>query len=313
MIGFHCYFLAALTMEVVGNVAVVIGAVSATVGIINGVLNLLDHRKKMRVSQKKNVVAVIGVMTWVLLAVGMIFIILSMLIHFDIIPKQPPNHEPVIAKKPVIEPPKRDSFPVMTSYHPSGQMGDIGDLISTARLPDIDRFEYEPNGRPLHEWGFKYINGILNEKPAQFAGVMYLNPNGNFGTVPNGGLDLSDVAEQLRWEARCGAGEVNVEFVLGGITWIWDDATKTKKPAPYPDSLPETSLGTKKLTTTWQPFVVDLRERGRVADDFNKTIGGFGWIITWAANGVEPAEDGLSPKEKKVFTIEIRNIRYERK
>ncbi|MCX5645049.1 MAG: hypothetical protein NTZ17_10260 [Phycisphaerae bacterium] len=225
-------------------------------------------------------------------------------------PPQPTySASPSVMKQPA----NRDSASVMEEYHPSGLMGDIGDLRPTARMEEADQFTYEPQGRGSHEYDYKYVNGILNERPAQFAGVMYLHPRGNWGTDPAGGCDLRDVADVIRWEARAVDGTVNVEFLIGGITWTWDEMAKKKVPAPYPDSLPHTDLGTKRLTSEWKLFEVDLREKGRVRDDFKKVVGGFGWVITWAANGLKMSDDALSPNQKKVFIIEIRNIRYERK
>lgn len=298
-------------MQVVRDTAAVAGALAAVVGAVIVALNIREHRRRVPASGRKSglvnkvgeLVKAVRMFSWVLLVTGVGLIAWSM---HTMIPMRP---EPPV----VPEPNHGDYFPVMANYHPSGLMGDIGDLRPTARMEDADQFTYEPLGRSPHEWDYKYVNGMLNEKPAQFAGVMYLHPRGNFGTDPEGGLDLRDVADVLRWEARSVNGEVYVEFVIGGITWIWDEAVKEKKAAPHPGSLPHTSLGTKKLTSAWQACTVDLHERGRVADDFRRTVGGFGWVITWAANGMELAEDGLSPKEKKVFTIEIRNIRYERK
>ena len=287
---------------IVGSVTGVICAVCALWTIYKAYKHRRGAYPKERGSEAIKVMIVISKRPLIVLVIGIV------LIAFGIggIPK-------------LIDLPERltttsgKSFPVMANYHPSGLMGDIGDLKPTARMENADQFKYEPLGRGPHEWDYKYVNGILNEKPAQFAGVMYLHPRGNFGTDAQGGHNLSNVSDILRWEARSVGGEVYVEFVIGGITWTWDEAAREREPAPFPDSLPHTSLGTMKLTTAWQAFSVDLRGRGRDADDFKSTIGGFGWVITWAANGVELDEDGISPKQKKVFTIEIRNIRYERK
>jgi hypothetical protein len=298
----------------IGDVASVVSAVAGVVCAVIAAWSIRKDYKKARPSGKRGGVVskaaelmiVVQMRSWVLLVVATMLVAFSSVDTYKLIRASANPPAPA-------EPNHGNSFPVMANYHPSGLMGDIGDLRPTARMQDADQFTYEPLGRGAHEWDYKYVNGMLNEKPAQFAGVMYLYPRGNWGTDPQGGHDLRDVADVLRWEARSVMGEVNVEFVIGGITWVWDEPARERIAAPYPDSLPQTSLGTKKLTTSWQAFNVDLHERGRVADNFRRTVGGFGWVITWAANGVELAEGGLTPKEKKIFTIEIRNIRYERK
>jgi hypothetical protein len=225
------------------------------------------------------------------------------------LPAAPPSEPAADLARPT----NRESVSVMQEYYPSGLMGDIGDVSPTARTEEADQFIYEPLGRSPHEWDYKYIDGTLNERPAKFAGVMYLCPRGNWGVDSNGGRDLRSVADMIRWEARSVEGTVDVEFLIGGITWTWDEKAKQRVLAPYPDSLPYTNLGTKRLTPEWKLFEVDLREKGRVRDDFKRVVGGFGWVITWAANGVRMSGDGVGPDQKKVFVIEIRNIRYERK
>ncbi len=303
-------FAVTQAMPSIGDIASVVGAIAGVICAVVAMWSICrDYSRKHTRPKKRGVVSratelmiVIRGRSWVLLMIAIVLVAFSSggmnkLIRLS--ERQPTYYG--------------NSFLVMANYHPSGLMGDIGDLRPTARMPNADQFTYEPLGRAPHESDYKYVNGVLNEKPAQFAGVMYLHPGGNFGTDPKGGYDLRNVSDVLRWEARSVEGEVYVEFVIGGITWIWDELARERIPAPYPDSLPHTSLGTKKLTTTWQSFNEDLHKRGRVADDFKRTVGGFGWVIAWAANGVELDEEGISPKEKKVFTIEIRNISYERK
>lgn len=201
-----------------------------------------------------------------------------------------------------------ESFSVDGNYYPSGKMGDIGD-IEIKRDVGADQFTYEARGRPSHEWDWKYINGELNNAPAKFGGVMYLDPPNNFGQV-YGGFDLRPVREILRWEAR-GVGEnVVVEFVIGGIDWVWDEKEKKKVKPPYPDSMPGTRV-TKKLISDWQSFEYSLSRLEK--KNFKRVVGGFGWVINWGSNGVKTNESGTGAENPKTFTIEIRNIRYERR
>lgn len=210
---------------------------------------------------------------------------------------------------PTDTPAQPEVFLVSSNYDPSGYMGDTGD-ITVAKLPNVDQFIYETEGRGPHEFEFKYIGGELNPNPAQFAGVMYLNPPGAFGTDPDGGHNLQNFQRVLKWEARSVEGEVNVEFVIGGVTWIWDDQTQMKKPALHPDTMGRTSLGTKTLTKEWQSFEYDLSHK--LEEEFERVVGGFAWVISWGSNGLKLKEDKTGPEESETFIIEIRNIRYER-
>jgi len=204
------------------------------------------------------------------------------------------------------------SFSVSDGYHPSGKMGDIGD-VDVLRIAGSDQFIYEVMGRGPHEGDWKYVNGELNDRAAQFGGVMYLHPPNNWGTDPNGGRDLHQTRDTIAWEARSLDQEVYVEFVIGGVNWIWDEEQCKKKGAPHPDSMPYTRLVVKKLTADWQSFEEDLKEKGLKEEDFKKVIGGFGWVISWPPNGIRSINEGKAPDVVKKFQIEIRDIRYERR
>jgi len=191
-------------------------------------------------------------------------------------------------------------------YFPSGKVGDIGDVSF-----GTGRFIYEPLGREPHEYEWKYNeDGSLNPNPAEFAGVCWLNPAGNFGTMSGGGKDLSDY-NKIHWEGRSLGDPVNVEFFIGGVTWIWgkdsDGKPKIVEP-PYP-GVPKYGLGTYKLTSDWQEFDVPLHI-GKA--DLKRVICGFGWVASWGNNDVQLNEDGTGPVEKKKFEFEIREIRYEK-
>lgn len=201
------------------------------------------------------------------------------------------------------------SFVVYPEYDPSGYLGDIGD-ISVEKGSASVRFTYETNGRGPHEWEYKYIDNEFNLIPCQFAGVMYLNPPNNWGEDANGGFDLRDTRQVVKWEARSMTGVVNVEFVIGGINWKWDEKTKERIAAPYPDSLPRHSLGTKTLSEDWQSFEADISNIPE--ENFRSVVGGFAWVISWGSNQVQINDSMTGPEQSRTFTIEIRNIRYER-
>ena len=199
-------------------------------------------------------------------------------------------------------------FDVDASYHTSGKMGDTRD-ITISELDILTRFTYQTEGQGPHQWDWTYINRELNPEPAQFAGVMYLDPPNNWGELEEGGYDLRGF-RQITWEARSVEGDVYTQFVIGGIVWQWDDINRDKVNSPYPDSMPRTSLGTKRLDNGWQSFSFDLSQLPE--ETLACMIGGFGWVISWGSNGVEINAARIGPIQAKTFIIELRNIRYEK-
>jgi hypothetical protein len=200
------------------------------------------------------------------------------------------------------------SFPIYPEYDPSGIMGDVGD-VHIQKYQEFVRFIYETSGLGPHEWEYKYIGGNLNSAPAKFAGVMYLNPKNNWCTDLRGGYDLRGF-RTIKWEARSVSGEVNTEFVFGGVNWRWDDVNKVKQNCTYPDSLPSKSMGIKLLNATWQEFRYDLTQLSD--DDLRYVVGGFGWVINWESEGVRFVPEKNGSDKSKTITIELRNIRYEK-
>jgi hypothetical protein len=201
-----------------------------------------------------------------------------------------------------------ESFSVYPDYDPSGYMGDIGDIVNVEKGPEGVRFTIEVGGQGPHEWEWKYVQGELNPDPAKFAGVMYLCCG--WGEKP--GFDLRAFHRKIAWEARSLSGEVNVEFVIGGVDWIWDDGKRVKISPHCPDSLRQKRLGTYLLTGEWKSFEADLADIPE--EEFVNVIGGFAWIITWGSNGIELNKTPTppAPEEPETFIIEIRNVRYER-
>lgn len=207
-----------------------------------------------------------------------------------------------------IAPSNTGTFPIEGKYEPSGIMGDIDD-VRIMKSVDFTRFRYTTTGKGRHEWDYKYDRNELSNRPAQFGGVMYLSPPNNFGNVC-GGFDLSSVRRVIKWEARSSVGEAKVEFIIGGVTWAWDEDSKKKSTPPFPDSMPRTTLGIKKLTQQWQTFEFNLSDLPE--SYFTRVVNGFTWVISWGSNDVNLNDDGTVPEKQKTFEIEIRNIRYER-
>lgn len=199
-------------------------------------------------------------------------------------------------------PPEAEYFSVDDNYAPSGKMGDVGDLHVSKREGSTV-FEYGPEGREPHEWEYKYVGGKLNPAPARFGGVMYLDPPNNFGTRC-GGFDLRKFRRAVEWRARSLEGPVNVEFIIGGVEWVWDEERKARVASPFPDSMPRVSLGTKLVTPQWQDFTYQLSARPPA--DFARVVAAFAWVIA------ERPPGRASPERPKPFVIELSGIRYVR-
>jgi hypothetical protein len=203
--------------------------------------------------------------------------------------------------------PQGSVFDLNKYYVASGKMGDIGDVEIADTV-----FTYTTKGRGPHEYEWKYdLDGKAVERPAGFGGVVWLSPANAFGTDSQGGYDLTGF-KTLKWEARSIGADVNVEFFIGGINWIWKqtDAKPARVPAPYPDTMPRIGFGIKKLTPDWQQFEVSLADQP--TNNFLRVVGGFGWVANWGSNEVESNEDGTGANTNKVNKFEVRNIRYER-
>jgi hypothetical protein len=185
-------------------------------------------------------------------------------------------------------------------------MGDIGDL-SVVKRSDYTRFTYTAIGRSPHEWEYKYVGGVLNPDPAQFAGVMYLSPPNNWGDVA--GSDLRAFGHSISWEARSLRGPVSIEFVIGGVAWKWDYRSKTRVSVTCPDTLRRRGLGVYSLGTRWRHFSVDISDIP--TDQFYNVEGAFAWIISWPNNGVTLNRRRTHAVVPKTFVVDVRNIRYQ--
>lgn len=197
-------------------------------------------------------------------------------------------------------------FSVEGHFWPTGKTGDIGD-VGIAPLADLERFTYTTNGHGPHEYEWKWVDGKLNPEPAQFVGVMYLNPANNFGKDPTGGFDLRGY-RLVKWGARSLTGRVNVGFSMGGVTWVWDNKTLVQVTPPFPESLSVKTLGIQTLDSNWQEFEAPFAPE----DDLRCVINGFAWTINWPSNDVRLNETRTGPENPRTFQFEVRDIRYER-
>ena len=182
-------------------------------------------------------------------------------------------------------------------------MGDVEDIQFThGSESDVFTYTPTPGGGSKHEWQYKYIDGVPNPNPAKFGGVMYVNDRfpGHPGTNQADGVDLTCCMSHLSWEARSDNQGATVNFVFGGVSWRWQGNQIAD--LPYPDTLPVRALGTYKLFENWRSFSFDLRSAGLHELDFKRVIGAFGWTISWP----------IPPEPGRKYTLEIRNVRYQR-
>lgn len=135
-------------------------------------------------------------------------------------------------------------------YYPSGWMGDI---------PSIS---FDSNWTSDCYSGDSCIKITFAAKGSNWAGIYWLEPENNWGTVPNAGYDLTGATKITFWAKGKNGGE-QIEFFAGGVT------------GTYPDSFPKTSTGFITLTNKWKQYTIDLTLR-----DLSHVIGGFGLVVT---------------------------------
>jgi exo-beta-1,3-glucanase (GH17 family) len=146
-----------------------------------------------------------------------------------------------------------------------GWMGDYEKFSFNICLPDgkqwpgtVMQVSYRPDNTNTNGW----------------AGVYWLEPDGNWGTIPEAGYDLSPY-KQLIFEARAEKPGTQIKFFVGGVSTN-DQST----PLPNPSSIKTPVLaieadpvdGYINLTDTWQEYHVDLSNV-----DLHQVIDGFGW------------------------------------
>ena len=192
-----------------------------------------------------------------------------------------------------------NEFPVEGNYTPSGKIGDTSDVTINELRDGARRFTYITEGKGPHQWEYRFER----DEPAQFAGVMYLSPPNIWGTLPDSGYDLRGF-RSVAGEARSLGGPVNVNLIVGGITWFWDEQKKEKVKSVYGDSMRKSEA--QNLTEEWKPFHIVLND----SEGLKRLVGGFGWIISWGENQIQLNRDRTSAENPKTFIIELRNVRF---
>ncbi|MGC1378286.1 MAG: glycosyl hydrolase family 17 protein [Anaerolineales bacterium] len=160
-----------------------------------------------------------------------------------------------------------DMFSQENKYAPGGWMGDTQELAFNACVPDgkqwpgtIIKASYTPKSGDVNGW----------------AGVYWLYPDGNWGSMPTNKYDLTGY-QQLIFQARAEKPGAQIKFFVGGVSKASDGT-----PLPYPSSIAEPIFaqeadpvdGFINLTTSWQEYHIDLTKA-----DLHHVIDGFGFAL----------------------------------
>lgn len=134
-------------------------------------------------------------------------------------------------------------------FIPSGYMGDYGDV------------KYDGASKEDAYLGDTCIKIVYSGKAAQgarWAGVYWLNPANNWGTV-DAGFDLSKASKLTFWARGEKGGERIEEFKVGGIMAEFSDSDSA-------------TIGPVLLNKEWTQYTIDLKGK-----DMSYIIGGFAW------------------------------------
>ncbi|MCB4756047.1 MAG: hypothetical protein LHV69_03290 [Elusimicrobia bacterium] len=153
-----------------------------------------------------------------------------------------------------------DEMKGATAYVPSGYIGDAS-ALSVSPI-----YESAPlaSGKP----GRTALKITYFPKGSEgWAGIFWLTPPNNWGTVKGAGYDLSQAKRLTFWVRGEKGGEIITEVKLGGIAG-----------GPYPDS-DMASLGPLELSTDWDQYAIDLSGK-----DLRHIIAGFAFVVRRADN-----------------------------
>jgi outer membrane protein OmpA-like peptidoglycan-associated protein len=170
----------------------------------------------------------------------------------------------VNTKRPILIPARKTTLPFIvfgddpkktTPYIPSGYMGDSDSL----KL--FSAYESAPlasGGQGRTSYRITY-SGRGSEG---WAGIYWLAPANNWGTVKGAGYNLTEATRVTFWIRGEKGGERLSEVSVGGIA-----------SGSYPDS-DRASIGPLTLSDKWEQYAIDLRGK-----DLRHIIGGFAFSI----------------------------------
>lgn len=139
---------------------------------------------------------------------------------------------------------------IITSYIPSGWMGDYEDI----------KFESHSDNCHSEPACIKITYSAKGSQSKGWVGIYWQYPENNWGDKIYG-FNLTGATKLTFW-VRGEKGNEVIEFKVGGIA------------GNYPDSIqPAVSTGDVKLKKTWTQYTIDLSGK-----NLNHVIGGFSWV-----------------------------------
>jgi len=173
-------------------------------------------------------------------------------------------------------------------FAPGGWMGDLDSIGYACSLQDQTwpetaiQISYSPNENNTKGW----------------AGIYWLQPDHNWGTIADAGYDLSEY-KQLIFQARAETPGTQIKFFVGGVS-----TTEEGIALPYSSSIntplfsqeADPTDGFVNLTDAWQDYHFDV-----TGLDLQYVIDGFGWA----------AERARTPDGAIFYLDNIRFVRAE--
>lgn len=186
---------------------------------------------------------------------------------------------PIPARKSTLPFTVYGDLPKKTSpYIPSGYMGD-GSALKVSSAYESAPLASEAEGRTSLRINY------TGKGPQGWAGIYWLTPANNWGTIKGAGFDLTGAKRLTFWIRGEKGGELIAEAAVGGIS-----------AGTYPDS-DRASIGPLRLSTKWEQYSIDLQDK-----DLRHIIGGFVFTLRRADNPAgarfyldEIVYDGVSP------------------
>lgn len=186
-------------------------------------------------------------------------------------------------------------------FFPSVFMGDVGDITVIEDAADnihsgttAIKVIYDAKGRGDPTGEYRCRLGETTTGPCKYAGVYWVNPVNNIGTIHVGGYNLTGFKKLTFWALS--PDGIDLEFQVGGI-----GASVLHQP-DCPDSYAARGRAPlKTLQPEWKSYEVMLEEPA----DLSYIIGGLYWSANWPNNDITAD----SPR-KLVFYLD--DIRFER-
>jgi outer membrane protein OmpA-like peptidoglycan-associated protein len=139
----------------------------------------------------------------------------------------------------------------------------MGDTVALKLSPIYDSAPLASGAQGLASIKITY----LPKGTQGWAGVYWLSPANNWGSVKGAGFDFSKAKRLTFWVRGNKGGERIAEVKIGGIS-----------SGAYPDS-DQVSLGPLKLSTTWDQYTMNLEGK-----DLRHIIGGFSFVVRLSDN-----------------------------